>query len=320
MLRSASRSGDRQVTARSAHRHADHGGLGRQRARRPRRLPALDPHLLLRPTAAHTGGRPGACRPAAGDRRLEQATGAPTSGRSTRTTGTWTLRVPSGERRHHAQRRYGTAGDLPVDRGLERRQGAPTSAIWRPSHGDVLRSGARRAAGELTRTRRTHRRTARASAERLRLRGPGRRGAGRRCPGWSARSRGRRRAGGTRRPTLPGRKTGFLNSTSTRAESGEPVGHRGDAARLGPHAVRDLPRETEGLGGERVEVDRVVVTRDRGVARGPGRRAAARRSRCRGPGRTARPRPAASLSPLPVRRYFEVDSHTVSPVPPRSPW
>ena len=37
---------------------------------------------------------------------------------------------------------------------------------------------------------------------------------------------------------------------------------RGEAAGLGPHAVRDRPREAERLGGQRVHVDRVAVAGD----------------------------------------------------------
>src|SRR4051812_25638404 len=41
---------------------------------------------------------------------------------------------------------------------------------------------------------------------------------------------------------------------------------RGEAAGLGPHAVGDRAREAEGLGRPGVQVDRIVVARDRGVA------------------------------------------------------
>jgi len=45
-----------------------------------------------------------------------------------------------------------------------------------------------------------------------------------------------------------------------------PSVERGEAAGLAPHAVGDLPLEPERLGGQRVEVDRVVVPGDSGVA------------------------------------------------------
>src|SRR5689334_20849065 len=46
----------------------------------------------------------------------------------------------------------------------------------------------------------------------------------------------------------------------------QPAFERGEAAGLAPHAVRDLPGEPERLGGQRVQVDRVVVPGHRRVA------------------------------------------------------
>ena len=105
--------------------------------------------------------------------------------------------------------------------------------------------------------------------------------------------------------TVPGRKTGFLKATSTVTASGSRFSIAATAAGHGPHAVRDLPREAERPGRQRVEVDRVVVTRDAGVACGPGRRAAATRRRRSGASAITRPAsgsPSVAASATEVRR------------------
>ena len=68
-------------------------------------------------------------------------------------------------------------------------------------------------------------------------------------------------------------------SPTTVNDVGQP--QRAEAARLGPHAVRDRLREAERARGQRVEVDRVAVARDARRSGGPGRRAAATRRSAR---------------------------------------
>ncbi len=177
---------------RPEHRCAAHRGLGRQRAQRARPLPALDAAV---PTedGQHLEARDlGWCRTAAGQWRLEQGRA---HGRRDVQRHQRHLDPACAERREvprpsassTARRATGRSpGTSTVTRWTTSRSGDPptarsTSGCRRPTVGSPAspcRSG---------------------SSADLRLSEPGPAGAARRSSGWSARSRGRCRAGGTRR-------------------------------------------------------------------------------------------------------------------------
>ena len=86
-------------------------------------------------------------------------------------------------------------------------------------------------------------------------------------PGRGGRSRSSRRLAARRR-SGPGPAAGSAcgSETSTVKASGSRPSSCREAAGLAPHPVRDRPREAERPGGQRVQVDRVAVARDGGVA------------------------------------------------------
>ena len=297
--------------ARRRRRPAGHRRLGRRRHDRPRRL------------------RPG-------DRRPSRCAASTPPGLSV-------ARVVQ----------FGCAGDLPVD-GDWNGDGITDLGVWTPATATFTqrlgRRAQRSARGVLTRRSGSARPAADARGrEDRRASGRGRATEQVRRAVLRVGQRegpAARRPVGRRRPPCPAGSTGFLNATSTVTASGSRFSIAATRARLGPHAVRDLAREAQRPGGQRVEVDRVGVARHRGVratevggqppldaagrgvgrARGPARRP--RRPADRGAGRStstptrSRRRPStvvtkSSRTPLACGRGAptEVVTSSASPTP-----